>query len=79
MGIAIMGVVLFLLILVLVFVKSGSLFITIEHVPDGVEWRSHYRKMKKKRSRRAGPAVYLLVGLGVALLVIGAALAFLAT
>lgn len=71
MAVAIMGVVLGLLVLVLIFIKSGALFIKVESVPDGVEWRSHYRKMKAKRGRRAGPMTWLLVGTGVALLLVG--------
>lgn len=77
MGIVIMGVVLGLLVLVLILIKSGNFLISIEHVPDGVEWRAHYRKMTQKRGRRAGPATWLLMGLGIALLIFGAIAALL--
>lgn len=79
MAIAIMGGVLGLLVLVLILIKSGTLFITIEHVPDGTEWRSHYRQMKSNRRKKAGPITWLLMGLGVAIILIGAVVSFLLT
>ena len=66
-GIGILGI----LVAILIFLRSDLVFTSIHHVPDGTNWKSYYRKMKAEKIKRRGPVVWVVMGGGLGLLVIG--------
>lgn len=67
-------------LLALFLIRSGFMFVSITHVPDGEEWQRFYRRrLAEKRTRRPGPMVWIVLGLGVGFAVVGVVLYFVAS